>query len=259
MGYPVYCGEFHTPSGYISSGDAAGFPASDVFLLTRPKEPWKGDGTPAIQNAYVGIDLGSAKAVEYLAVDHINVDSVYLQGNENSAFSGLGYSYGPLPVGQDPIDGRYKICYRVNATYQYHRVLADSTTTTDGGSVLKVGALGATKTPYTLTAPFGRPFNVTPHKRTLGIGTGTPVGMGEVFARITLNSANYGTETSMRADILRLLRYGEGAPILIFLNDGNSYEMYFCHRTGSVEVSRPGPRHHRFSQLQFRQCGEEEG
>lgn len=113
-----------------SNTAAAGFPASNV-INTQVLKPWKATGVAA---DFVQLDLGAATAVNGVAINDANMNSVtVLADNVNPPTTNRG----TLTLTQDA-QGRYKGMLAFAATFRYVKFVIATGTTNDGTSAWRI-------------------------------------------------------------------------------------------------------------------------
>lgn len=260
MGNVIYSSSILTPSAYVKSSENASFPASNVHKATYPFRPWKADS--AIQNEWVGLDLGSAKNVKALVVDYANVASVSVQADSTATFNSTGgnpaygYSGGDIvtAISLDKEDNRYKLFFALDETYRYFRIKVLSASTTDASASARIGSLVALSTYTTLTQNFGYPFEREIVDPTLGEGTNEPIQIAQKYLRLTLSSTTYPS-TTMASEMATLASHGKHVPLVIYENNSDTSKVYITHRTGAMNLRKVGPNSTQFTALTFREVG----
>ncbi len=258
MGNLIYSADVLTVSSTVKYSELSAFPADNVTSITYPWRLWKANSGVAGQ--WVGLNLGSAKAVKAVVIDHVNFTSAKIQADAAATFDSDGgnpqYDSTALTVSKDPRDGRYKLIHTCDQTYQYWRCYCNSTPVSGTGTYLYVGAMCALGSYVTLSANPGFTYDTTPKEPTLNEGSGEPVSIGHGYVELGFNSTNYGDDVSFESELLALLVWGKAQPLVIYRNNSNTSEVYIAYRIGDTTWQRAGPRHGRFTALKFRQASE---
>lgn len=256
MGYVITSASFATPSGYIKSSENAALVASRIGQYTHPYRIWQGSDCVS-GTTYVGIDYGTATALVAVILDHINVASVKIQAHTADSWATPDYDTGAIAVSQDVWDGRYKLYQTVSATKRYWRVVANTGTTTDGSSTMRLGAwLGLTAITTWTTNP-GFPYEVIPSQAVIAnddfaAGIDEPIELGKRYA--TLRLAQPVTPLAMKSTLATVIgSYSQATPLVFFRNNGDSSEVYICHRLGNASMALAGPNHYGLSGLVLRE------
>jgi hypothetical protein len=244
----------------VCSAADTDYPSDNVTLITYPFRPWR-PGAPLIYGQWIGLDLGSAKAIDAIVLDNMNFTSCKIQADAAATFdSGEGgepeYDSGAITISKDPRDQRYKLFYAVDQTYRYWRCLVYTIGVVDDLGTASVGAMCALTTYVTLSANPGFPYDTTVKEPTINEGTGEPITLGHRYIQLDLASTNYDDALTFESDLLTLLHIGKAQPIVIYRNNANTCEVYIMYRVGDTRWSRSGPRHGRFSAISFRQASE---
>jgi hypothetical protein len=218
-------------------------------VLAEPYKPWRSNGV--ISGAWVGVDLGAAQTFTswLIMLDRCNVSAIRIQTSNASNFSPL-IGNSAVTVTQDDRSGRYKYWTSMFAfsSARYVRVIADTTTTTDGTSSFEIGSL-ALMTSFvfwTENAGFDHAWQlsrgvvetqspIAASRRQIITGSG---GLAEGAAILTLNSPHW--PISMRTEWSAFQRL-YGSLLFFTLNDLDNAHCYLCYHTGTAKAVQPNP------------------
>jgi hypothetical protein len=124
-----------------ASTQATGYSAENVKTPQRPFAPWKTTTTAGTQS--VTADLGSAKAVDAVALVHANFAIARIQADDAPTFNSAGGNpqYDQLiTLTRNPWNGRYSHIHRpVTVPRRYWRIQIPNQATTDGATEYRLG------------------------------------------------------------------------------------------------------------------------
>jgi hypothetical protein len=246
------------------------FPASRLVQWTKPFRSWKSTSLVS-GTTYCALDVGALRTWtdHVLVIDRINLTAVTIKLSTSATFSGGTTGQTNVTVSQDPRDGRYKLWYDLTPIQQalgstqtrYLGIFANTGTTTDGQSVMEVGSLIALNSTYTTWVSGGYslnpgfPVEFTPVVPGVDNEVGSfidPIRQGNSYVRIALHSnAQRSAFESTFMDIGRSFRHRFG---VLYLNDGNSYEVYVVTLAADITWRRIAPNAGAYSGMLLRQA-----
>ena len=252
---------FRVPTATVASGSDANFNKDNVLLYTRPNRVWKssaaitvaGAATGNTNRTYVGLDLGSALALVSIFVDNINITSVLVQHSSDGT---TWTTDSTATVMRNGDDGRYKFWLALTSwTFRYIRLNANTTSTTDGQTLMQVGSIVVQSATTTWSTPGGLPFIRTPLQASItnadGISGGRdPVLTGNRYSLLTVNQP--AMPMTMEDTILELLGYGMHAPFLFIRDDTDATlteQAYIVRRVSTPGIEKLSPAHFSLSGL----------
>ena len=230
-----------TPTAYNASDNTdTSFPATNVGTYSWPNRIYKSSTVDLAD--WVGVDLGSAKAVTDVVVDNVNVSIIKIQASSTSIGDVTpDYTTGVLSVAQNPVEGKMRYILRdISETYRYWWVLCQSIATYPTGGVFSVGSFTCLSATTTWSQS---PERVEIQKKSvirpqsIG-GGGKPVGVGNRYAHLRIPPGVM--LPGMRATLNEVLGYGEDTTFLMDFNDGTTYNWYWVNRIGDTEIKVPG-------------------
>lgn len=256
MGNILVTNNYQTPSAAIYSTQNASFPATNVLTLCRPYRRWK--ATDITTSEWIGLDLGSAKAVDCVFVNNINVNAIYIEADAAATFdSNAGqpdYTTGIVTVSRDYSDDRYKyVLYNEGATLftkRYLRVRSAVTNVTDSETVLACGEVTAFVGCSNATSNPGHPLLWTP--RLLEINSAIA---GRPYCDLSLSYQM--AKVAMKTELLQWAQEYRSKPVFVYLNAGNTQEGYMGHIVGDVSVGYQKLNLLTGGQIVFREYGGE--
>ena len=244
-------GAYTTGTAFVSATvtattEDALWPAANVLSVTRPHRVFKSTAAAGTAQALV-FDFGATTSLDAIVIDRTNVaGSVIIEGNATNSWASPSYG-ATVAVGQDGLDGRYKLYHDVVATwvtgYRYCRIRPAGTATNYGGTVWEVGSVGFAGTVTAWSVNMGFPYRRTFLRATddgQRVGGGAePSALGNNYCRLTL-STNTMPSADMQTTMDGLIRAGRHQPLLFFPNQGSTAEVYICHRVAEVGVDVNG-------------------
>lgn len=255
----IYSASFATPTAYTASGslNTTNYPLANVSDYTHPKRSWKCD-TCTSGTSYIALNFGAATTLVALVIDDINLAAVKVQYSTNG--SSWTDTPGATTISQDKADGRYKCYVALSSwTYQYIRVLANTSTSTDGSAYMTVGTLLPVTAVTTMTQNFSGEFGRTSHTAVdlnddFTSGTWSPLQLGDRTCSITLSGPIQSHNTSVLGDLFAIGgTYHAGQPFVFYRNQDNTAEVYIVRRMADVQISQPGPNHLSIGQITLRE------
>jgi hypothetical protein len=203
---------------------------------------------------YIAIDPGAT--ADYsgyaLVIDDINLSAVTVLISDTYGLAG-SVSSANVTISQDLADGRYKLWYPLatlaaahGGTQQHIGIRANTGTTTDGGTVMRVGTLGLVSTYSTWTTNVGFPFEWEPIQaqqvdEMQGGGVAVTT-LGRRSVQLVLNQSIF--PNTMKATLQTVLGYGAD-PFVWYrgYNATSTQEVYIVRRLASVRLGQAGPSH----------------
>lgn len=266
----IHCVDFLTPTGYVTGGAgaaAAGFPHSYAADILHAHRPWKSAANAVPSTTFYGIDFGSAKRLEAVAVDNINGGAFALQADAVNTFDSGSLITMDVVVSANAVErgsvdgakvdtggvsiGRLKAFVNLDGTdfdgaaRRYWRILCGITTPYDGTSgPMVIGSVAWCRTITTWSSGTSsyaeQPLEATRLNDDYAGGGADPVILGNPYAAITLGSTP-GDYSTMRSPLMELLRQGVGRPFLFYRNAGDTSDFYICTRAADVSVRTTSP------------------
>lgn len=255
MGNVISSASFATPSGYIKSSENAAYLASLIGQYTNPYRRWA--ATDCVSGStYVGIDYGSPVALVAVVLDTLNVASVKIQAHTADSWGTPDYDTGAIAVSQDGWDGRYKLYQAVSATKRYWRVVTNTSTTTDGTSTMRCGAwLGLTAVTQ-WGQNHGLPYGIETCQAVLANDdfaseVDEPIELGNRYAILNLTQSL--VPVGSLSMLTTLLGHSAAQPIVWYRNNGDTSEVYICHRVGRGKAEQVAPGGYRLASAVLRE------
>lgn len=255
----IISASFATPVAYSASGSLSTtyYPLSNVTDYTHPHRTWK-CSTATSGTSYIALNFGAATSLVALVIDNINLAAVKVQYSTDG--SSWTDTPGATTISQDVADGRYKAYVALSTwSYQYIRVLANTSTTTDGASYMTVGTLLPITAITTLTQNFSGDFIRTSStavdlNEDFTSGTWSPIKLGERTATITLSGRIQSNSTAVVGDMFTMAgTYHAAYPFVFYRNQSNTQEVYIVRRMADVQIAQPGPNHITVGQMVLRE------
>jgi hypothetical protein len=248
VGNYIFSTAFVTGTATASSA-LSGFPASNATSYTRPQKCWKATGITT--STYLQYDFGALTTVAAIVIDDINVSSISIKGNAGGPWVSRSAT-----MTQDLADGRYKHYAALNWTIQYLKIQADVAETLDDSSYMRIGSLVAlTSVSEWVSNPSGefiwQPTRFLAEQR-FGGGGSDPVQLGPrgCIVGFAAPSMPYASLTNM----LTVLGYDYGQPLVLYRNGSATHEVYICRRIGITPLEYLGPNRIRGGQMLFEEC-----
>ena len=250
MGAYTTATAFHTPAAITATTEDASWPASNVAQLTYPHRVFRTTSAAGTAQRLI-IDFGQTRTLQAWGIDRTNAGSVIVEGNATNTWGTPSYG-ATVAISQDTLDGRYKLYNPLTGTsfentgYRYASIRPAGTATTYGGTVWEVGSVWFAGTVSAWSENMGFPYRRTFLQATdegvrLG-GGASPTAIGNPYCRITL-ATQAMTESTMRPVLDGLMRAGRHVPLMFYVNDASTAEVYICRRVGEVGVDRAGAGH----------------
>ena len=255
----IYSASFATPTAVTASGslDATNYPLANVSDYTHPFRVWKCDTLTSGTSSCI-LNFGAATTLVALVIDNINVAAVKVQYSTNG--TDWTDTPGATTVSLDLTDGRYKAYVALSSwTYQYLRVLANTSTSTDGGAYFTIGSLLPLTAITTMTQNLSGEYSRQSHTAVdlnddFTSGTMSPLRLGDRTCTITVSGPVQTNSSAVLGDLFTLGgTYHAAQPFVFYRNQADTSEVYIVRRIGDVTISQPGPNHVSVGQVILRE------
>lgn len=257
MGNVIHSNLFVSPISYVgsvgsTSDEQSAWPASNVGILNKPYLLWRSTyqvlttGSASTSTRIV-LDFGSSlPGVSYIVIDHTNWQIVSVSSASNAAITSSVVSHVTnQSISRDSVDGRYKAFLTMSNVGSMGRYVAIwSASTPSPATTGFVGSIACISSVTTMTSNPGFPLVYTSEQAVmanaeLAGGGRAPIRLGQSYA--TLQFASSGHPWSSRSDLFTLARYSAAEPVVVYLNNGDTSQVYICYRVGSLAVSHASP------------------
>lgn len=244
--YAGVSGTFAVPSAFASSTAATGFPASNVGDYTHPFRPYRSTSI-SDDTTFVTLDFGTGQPLYAVVIDNINVTKIHVDHSIDNA--SWNSDYNDLTVSRCITSGRYKIYVDLSTksfNWRYLRIRTAIGTTTDGTSYLSIGSILGLAQLNNWTAVPGFPYSITPMRAWLPgddfiAGGREPITIGNPYAQVTLSFPVIPTASVTY--LKNLLVQPKASPLVFYVNQGDTSEVYICRRTADADLRMEGPAH----------------
>jgi len=186
------------------------------------------------------INFGAAQSVAAVALLNCNFDHVQIQGHASDAWADPTSPGSSLAVSQNPYTGRYNIFIPLTAwNYQYMRIYIPAATAEVGTSQSEwqIGTLVIMSSATALATNISYGFSQGADEATEDVG-GDKASIDDTMEWEGTISFDLRSKTDYQATILALGRMSKSKPVLIYLNDGDTSEVYLCYREDAISLTR---------------------
>lgn len=245
-----------TNSMITARSEASGYPKISTQIHTVLDYRFMADDNNA--NDYLlKIDYGSAATIEAIALFDCNFDTVKIQGNASDAWGAPSYDGDDLTISPNPWTGRYNIFIPLTSFgYQYSRIFIPTGTTEVGTSLSKwrVSSVVYLTTATALTKNMSYGYEETAQKFASIIQY--PGGRSDALDLSNLikwsGSVVFGKRNiADKSELQALNRLSFGSPVVVYLNDDDTSEVYLARRVGNLSGTRAGLNTFQGSSLYF--------
>lgn len=257
MGNVIHSNTFARPISYtgqvgVIADEQAAWPASNVGVLHRPNQLWRSTyslistGSQSTSTRIV-FDMGAAlSGVTYIVIDNTNWAVASVSSATNAALTTGVVSHAVNQgISVDSADGRRKAFLALSNVNSMARYLAVWSPATPNPAVTGyIGSIALLSGATTMTSNPGFPLVYTTEQAVmpnanLAGGGRAPIRLGQTYA--SLQFATSGHPWSARADLFTLARYSSAEPVVVYLNNGDTSQVYICYRTAPLSISQPTP------------------
>ena len=227
-----------TNSMLTARSENASYPKVDCLKQLRLMDVFRAADVTAT-DYLLKLNYGAAQSVAGVALLNCNFDHVQIEGHASDTWGAPTYAGSSLAVSQNPYTGRYNIFIPLTAfNYQYMKIYIPAGTVEIGTSQSEwqIGTLvvmsGAT--PLTTNISYG--FSQGADEVTEDVG-GDKASIDDTMEwEGTISFGNRSTD--YKSAILALGRMAKSKPVLIYINEGDTSEVYLCYREDAVSLSR---------------------
>lgn len=252
MANVIHSNDFVKPISYTayhsttSGNEQAAWPASNVGVVNKPYQLWR-SATALTQNSTrIVMDMGTTNSgVTAVVIDGTNFTKLRVREYTDTSNSGGTISAGEQTIALDPVDGRRKAWLTLNTPVAMRYLSVVFTDTTPSPAQYGyVGSIALLKTTTTMTSNPGFPLVYTSEQAvmansSLAGGGRAPIRLGQRYA--TLAFSQSGHPWSSRTDLFTLAGYSSAEPVVVYLNNSDTSQVYICYRTTPLSISQPGP------------------
>ncbi len=231
-----------TSSMLTARSENASYPKVNCLKQLRLMDVYRAADVTAT-NYLMKINFGGAQSVAAVALLNCNFNKAQIQGHASDVWTAPSYAGTSLTVSQNKYTGRYNIFIPLTAfNYQYMRVYIPAGTTEVGTaqSQWQIGTMVIMSSATSLTTNIAYGFSQSADEVTEDIG-GDKASISSVMEWKGTISFGSRTRTTNEAEILALGRMSKSRPVLIYLNDSDTSEVYLCYREDEYSLTRnPG-------------------
>lgn len=216
-----------------------GYDDENIMDLWRLKRRFRADDlTQSDTNPLLRIDMSAAKTVPALVIDDVNFDTVCIKGHASDLttdWTTASFAGSDLTVSQNPITGRYSIFIPLtDFDYRWMAIMTPAAASAVGSYTTKweVGRVAILDTYTELTANMAYGFYQGADQQYADIAI--PHGGRD---RIDLSGGlvrwrgkvRWGNRSTANvADLRTINLLGMSDPLVFYLNNGNTSEVYIC-------------------------------
>lgn len=242
----------YTPSARVAD---ASYPATNVAELWHLIRVFKSTGSTA-NDWLLKLDMASAQAVAAIVLNHVNFESVTIQGNDIDVWTSPAFT-DTVSIVRDPAVNRYKAFIPLTSfNYRYLRIFIPSGQTPANGSVWYVGSVvllasytSLARQPATISRTADIPFNeVEIGGRVVDI-----VPMGTLLGwsgSISFSSRR----TSDESELWTLNSINPGSPMILY-DDLDTAAVYCVRKVNWYEGKKKGGRKVSGNSIDFEEIG----
>ena len=186
------------------------------------------------------INFGVAQNVAAIALLNVNFDHVQIQGNASDVWTSPSYAGSSLSVSQNKYTGRYNIFIPLTAfNYQYLRIYIPAGTVEVGTSQgeWQIGTMVIMSSASALSTNISYGFSQQADEVIESIG-GDIASVDDTLEWEGTVSFGDRNKSDHEATILALGRMAKSSPVLFYLNDSDTSEVYLCYRESTYSLSR---------------------
>lgn len=192
-------------------------------------------------NYLLKINFGSAQSCSAVALLNVNFSHAQIQGNASDVWTAPSYAGSSLTISQNKYTGRYNIFIPLTSfNYQYMRIYIPAGTTEVGTSQgqWQIGTMVIMSSASPLSKNIAYRFTQSADEATEEIG-GDVASISPVLEWEGTISFGNRKRSDCESMILNLNRMSKSNPVLIYVNEGDTSEVYLCYRESNFSLSRP--------------------
>jgi len=186
------------------------------------------------------LNFGAAKSVAAVALLNCNFDHAQVQGHASDVWTAPTYAGSSLAVSQNQYTGRYNIFIPLTAfSYQYMRIYIPAGTVEVGTAQTEwqIGTMVIMSGATALATNISYGFSQSADEVTEDIG-GDKASIDDTMEWEGSLSFDIRSKTDYQAAILALGRMSKSKPVLVYINDGDTSEVYLCYREDAISLTR---------------------
>lgn len=229
-----------TNSMLTARSENASYPKVDCLKQLRLMDVFRAADVTAT-DYLLKINYGAAQSVAAVALLNVNFNKAQIQGHGSDDWGTPDFAGSALTVSQNKYTGRYNIFIPTTGfNYQYMRVYIPAGTTEVGTSQSEwqIGTIVVMSSASPLAKNIAYGFSQTADEVIEEIG-------GDAASKDSTlqweGTISFGTRSrsDCEAAILALNRMSKSSPVLVYLNDSDTSEVYLCYRQKAFSLSRP--------------------
>lgn len=247
MGNVIHSNSFVRPVSYAGvysavANEQTAWPASNVGVLNKPHTLWRTSRSSNDTNTALLVDFGVASpGVIAVVVANTNWTSVDVSSSTTSGGPYSSHTSSYQSISADAVTNQRKAYLALTGTVARYVKLTLGASLSTYGYIGTVAFLSAVTT---MTSNPGFPLVYTTEQAivpgaNLAGGGRAPIRLGQTYS--SLQFATSGHPWSARADLFALARYSSAEPIVVYLNNSDTSQVYICYRTAPLSISQPTP------------------
>lgn len=232
----------YTPSLPSGASEAAGHPVTNLGVYDRPLRTWRSQDTTSEK---IVLDLGAAKTVAALFVNHVNFTTLLVEGAADSGFTSGVVTLGTFTIGKDRRVGRYKAWCAIGSPQSKRYLRLTPSNPVGSATYYEIGVVGVFDAAgiVTLDDNPSWPWRTVRQQATTRIGFAgggeDAITDGAPYLEITMASEVWRRTggSTVLTQLLDLCDLGPAALLVLHENRGDTAAAYGVRRTSELEVA----------------------